>query len=246
MARTSASDSTGITFSSRTGADTSNTGSVSCWINPNNWTGDYVTVFNNSRFLLRKDAYWFGGNYFGIVWGQNDVFGVIDRRWVSLPSTGVWTHVVASVVSNNVSSSGEIYINGVLSVVGGAQTAQGYYPSFGTTFIGWGNYTGTRFDGGIADVCVWNGTALTAAQAASLATGVSPMEIGTKPTFYAPLVRDLQDLMHETPGSDSGTPTYFDHPRLYKQGRRSRSIFVGGAPPSPPPPPTVFLPAFAA
>jgi hypothetical protein len=61
---------------------------------------------------------------------------------------------------------------------------------------------------------VWN-AALTDAEVAILATGFSPKKVRPQSlVFYAPLVREVRDLVGGVALSDTGT-TVADHPRTY-------------------------------
>lgn len=71
-------------------------------------------------------------------------------------------------------------------------------------------------DGLIAEVGIWN-VELTAAEIASLAKGVTCDKVRPQSLqFYAPLIRDLQDLRGGLTLTNTNGATVADHPRVYK------------------------------
>jgi hypothetical protein len=77
--------------------------------------------------------------------------------------------------------------------------------------------SGTTFTGGdIAEVGVWN-VALTDAEVASLAKGFTCDQIRPQSlVFYAPLIRNFQDVKGGRAISNNNTVTVSDHPRVYQ------------------------------
>jgi hypothetical protein len=77
-----------------------------------------------------------------------------------------------------------------------------------------GNATGF-FTGDIAEVGIWN-AALTAAEIASLAKGMTCDKVRPQSlVFYAPLIRELQDLRGGLAITNNNTATVANHPRVY-------------------------------
>jgi hypothetical protein len=71
-------------------------------------------------------------------------------------------------------------------------------------------------DGLIAEVGIWD-AALTAAEIASLAAGVTCDKVRPQSLrFYAPLIRDLQDVRDGLTITNTNSATVADHPRVYK------------------------------
>jgi hypothetical protein len=71
-------------------------------------------------------------------------------------------------------------------------------------------------DGLIAEVGIWD-VALTAAEIASLAAGVTCDKVRPQSLrFYAPLIRDLQDVRDGLTITNTNSATVADHPRVYK------------------------------
>jgi hypothetical protein len=73
----------------------------------------------------------------------------------------------------------------------------------------------TTFDGQFAEVGIWN-AALTAAEVESLAKGMTCDKVRPQSlVFYAPLVRDLQDLSGGLTITNNNAATVATHPRVY-------------------------------
>jgi hypothetical protein len=71
-------------------------------------------------------------------------------------------------------------------------------------------------DGLMAEVGIWD-VALTAAEIASLAAGVTCDKVRPQSLrFYAPLIRDLQDVRDGLTITNTNSATVADHPRVYK------------------------------
>jgi len=75
---------------------------------------------------------------------------------------------------------------------------------------------GSFFAGSVAEVGVWD-VVLTAAEIESLAKGVTCDKVRPQSLrFYAPLIRDLQDLRGGLTITNTNGATVADHPRVYK------------------------------
>lgn len=71
------------------------------------------------------------------------------------------------------------------------------------------------FPGNVAEIAVWNVT-LTDDEIASLAKGFSPRRIRPQSlVFYAPLIREIQDLRKGLALTAVNSPTVSAHPRVY-------------------------------
>lgn len=78
------------------------------------------------------------------------------------------------------------------------------------------NGFGAFFVGSVAEVGIWD-VALTAAEIASLAKGVTCDKVRPQNLrFYAPLIRDLQDVRGGLTITNTNTATVTNHPRVYK------------------------------
>lgn len=74
---------------------------------------------------------------------------------------------------------------------------------------------GAYFGGRIAEVGIWN-AALTQPEIASLAKGMTCDKVRPQSlVFYAPLVRDLQDVKGGLAITNNNTATVANHPRVY-------------------------------
>ena len=124
-----------------------------------------------------------------------------------------WDHVCNVY---NSSTSRYAYINGVASSenttdVGSQDTATGLQVGARITSSAAGNYAG----GDIAEVGIWN-VALTADEIASLADGMTCDKVRPQSlVFYAPLVRELQDVKGGLTITNNNTATVANHPRVY-------------------------------
>ncbi len=127
------------------------------------------------------------------------------------PSVGAWNHACAVFAGG---SSRTIYLNGGNS---GNNTTSVGTVSVNQLSIGNLNRTSPilHFSGGIAEVGAWN-AALTAAEIASLAAGMTCDKVRPQSlVFYAPLVRELQDVKGGLTITNNNTATVAAHPRVY-------------------------------
>jgi hypothetical protein len=74
---------------------------------------------------------------------------------------------------------------------------------------------GVFFQGDIAEAAIWN-VDLTDAEIASLGKGFKPLRIRPQSLrFYAPIVRNIQDLRGAITLTNNGSATVANHPRVY-------------------------------
>jgi hypothetical protein len=130
----------------------------------------------------------------------------------TIASTGALFHF-AGVFSSSSSRTG--YINGVAGTTGivdvGSQNAAN------TITIGarWNTSIGNYYDNDIAEVGVWN-VELTAAEIASLAKGMTCDKVRPQSlVFYAPLVRNLQDVRGGLTITNNNGVLVAVHPRVF-------------------------------
>lgn len=126
-------------------------------------------------------------------------------------STGTWMHIAGVFTS---STNVVAYADGAAgSSESGAVTPTGIDQILiATRFAG---SLGGFQDGGIAEVGIWN-VALTAAEIASLAKGFTPDKIRPQSLrFYAPLIRNLQDVRGGLAITNNNAATVANHPRIY-------------------------------
>ena len=125
-----------------------------------------------------------------------------------------WAHVAAVVTP---SSRQEIFVNAASGAVKTSSVLASIHSGTAPLQIGqqFSSDVDNSFDGLIAEVGIWN-AALTAAEIASLADGFTcdkgrPQSL----VFYAPLVRDLQDVRGGLAITNNNTATVANHPRVY-------------------------------
>ena len=127
------------------------------------------------------------------------------------PTSNQWAHAVGVFSAVN---SRLIYFNGANT---GNNTVSNSTNNANAIYIGARNSNGVGlyFSGDIAEVGVWN-VALTAAEIASLAKGMTCDKIRPQSlVFYAPLVRDLQDVKGGLTITNNNAATVAAHPRIY-------------------------------
>jgi hypothetical protein len=183
---------------------------MACWFNAAQvTTSDYLVTVSTATT-----------QYFGLViLGANagDPVGAFDfgNGLIGASTTagytaGTWTHAVGvwSSLSNRTA-----YING-----GNSATNNSTQISFTLTRSQIAAAAGSisnRMNGLIAEVGIWN-AALTAAEIASLAKGMTPDKIRPQSlVFYAPLVRDLIDQKGGLTIANNNGATVANHPRIY-------------------------------
>jgi hypothetical protein len=129
-------------------------------------------------------------------------------------TVNTWTYAAMVFASD---TSRALYLN--TSVV---NNTLGLADATGTAFtsmaIGRRHVVGTTpqyFSGRIAEVGIWT-AALTASDILSLSQGASPALVRPDSlAFYAPLIRDLQDLRGGLAITNNNGATVVDHPRIY-------------------------------
>jgi hypothetical protein len=109
-----------------------------------------------------------------------------------------------------------IYVNGTedASRTSGVPASIADISNYGLTF---GGLPGVSFyfNGTIAEVGIWN-AALTAAEIASLAKGMTCDKVRPQSlVFYAPLIRNLQDVKGGLTITNNNGATVANHPRVY-------------------------------
>jgi hypothetical protein len=126
-------------------------------------------------------------------------------------STNTWEHGIAVFAS---STSRTIYLNAGSNVTntGSNTTTAGTYiiliGALLTTIL-------RTFSGSLAEVGIWSST-LTPGERAALSKGFSPRRIRPQSiVFYAPLIRDLQDLRGGRAITNNNSATVAVHPRVY-------------------------------
>jgi hypothetical protein len=129
-------------------------------------------------------------------------------------TTSAWNHTAAVFVS---SASRTVYLNNT-SVFSSSTVANATGTAFTSMSIGRRHVVGTTpqyLSGRIAEAGIWT-AALTAEEILSLSQGASPALVRPGSlVFYAPLIRDLQDLRGGLAIANNNGATVVDHPRIY-------------------------------
>jgi hypothetical protein len=195
---------------------------MACWFNvdANNVTHILVSITNQgsqggiTRFALAARVSTAGGGVDAFASDINNANGIAQST--TPYSVNTWHHGCGVFSS---ATSRTAYIDG-----GSAGTnTTNITPTLlertniGVQFLsGAGGTNGIAFaDGRIAEVGIWN-AALTAAEIASLAKGMTCDKVRPQSlVFYAPLVRDLQDVRGGLTITNNNTATVAAHTRVY-------------------------------
>lgn len=186
---------------------------IALWFYPDTDTTRYtgITLRTSDPFV----AGFFNLSFRGDLAGDPVRIGVETSGSAAVNSTtgyagNAWNHACGVFTSN---SSRTVYCNG-----GGAATNTNSYTVGTLNDIIIGEFITSvpaRMDGRIAEVGIWS-AALTAAEVASLAKGMTCDKIRPQNlVFYAPLVRDLQDVRGGLTITNNNTATVATHPRVY-------------------------------
>ncbi len=130
----------------------------------------------------------------------------------AVPPTNSWLHAagVFSASNNRVA-----YLDGV---AGTANTASSTPSGINSLYVGArnsGGGIGLYFNGAIAEVGVWS-AALNADEILSLSRGITCDKVRPQSlVFYAPLIRNLQDVRGGLTITNNNTATVANHPRVY-------------------------------
>jgi hypothetical protein len=186
---------------------------IACWFYPDTITTRYSLVSINSSSITVTGFFYISAR--GDLAGDPIRISVDANGTAAVNSTtgfvaNSWNHACGVFESN---SSRTVYCNG-----GGSATSTASYTPSNIVLmnIGYFDTAATAYmDGRIAEVGVWN-AALTAAEVESLADGMTCDKVRPQSlVFYAPLVRDLQDLRGGLTITNNNTATVATHPRVY-------------------------------
>jgi hypothetical protein len=188
---------------------------LACWFNSTNTTAIQALVCVNATANSERHVLYARGDVAGDPIRIQSVSGATTGNADTTTgySSGVWTHACGVLSSNtnrtayiNGGSSGTNATNVSVSTVQCSIGAQRFitFPS-GTSFT----------TGLIAEVGIWN-AALTAAEIASLAQGMTCDKVRPQSlVFYAPLVRELQDVRQGLTITNNNGAAVTNHPRVY-------------------------------
>jgi hypothetical protein len=182
---------------------------VACWFRAANVTHDasLITLVGSPGYfaLLAEGA--FAGD--PVTISDNHTGPAALARTTAGFSANTWTHACGV---RNSTTSRTVYLNGGNS----ATNTQSKTPlNINECNIGSFNSGALFLNGMIAEVGIWD-AALTAAEIASLANGMTPDKIRPQSlVFYAPLVRDLIDQKGGRTITNNNAATVANHPRVY-------------------------------
>jgi hypothetical protein len=185
---------------------------MACWFRASSTTtntrliGIYQAGATHMYDLIAAGA--LSGDPVALVANQDPLTQRIDTT--AGYSANTWHHACGVVSS---ATSRTIYLDGANSATGTASIT----PS-NLNVISIGRRTDGSFglmNGLIAEVGIWNAD-LTAAEVASLADGMTCDKVRPQSlVFYAPLVRNLQDVRGGLTITNNNTATVANHPRVY-------------------------------
>lgn len=186
---------------------------MACWFRPSDITVSYVLMSVSEFSSLARHQMTCSGATAGdpVRMASVNAAGAAGIAATSAGySSGAWHHAAAVISS---SSSRSVYLNGGSS---GTDSTLITASSINRTCVGASRHnsvTNNPFSGDLAEAAIW-AAALTAAEIASLAAGYSPLLIRREAlAFYAPLIRNVQDIRGGLALTDAGT-TVADHPRI--------------------------------
>lgn len=125
-------------------------------------------------------------------------------------TVGSWLPVVISRIGSTV----DLYLGGtsILTVTNNADVS----PTTATTIGSATHSAAEGWDGFIAEVAIWKGAGLTAAEALALSKGFTADQIRPQSlSFYTPLVRNFQDVRGGLAITNNNGATVATHPRTY-------------------------------
>jgi hypothetical protein len=176
---------------------------ISIWFNKNTTTTKNILVFEGQT--ISAGLYNNGSSLRHYTQGG----GVADFSLGTF-SASTWNHA-AYVATSSTSRFGAL--NGTISATN--TTSVVISNLFTTLAIGANFVGGFPFDGLLAEVGIWN-TDLTTAEIVSLSKGMTCDKVRPQSlVFYAPLVRNLQDVRGGLTITNNNTATVATHPRVY-------------------------------
>jgi hypothetical protein len=191
---------------------------VACWAKLNNATAIHSLIFIGDTqvrgLITQRDVLFARGDLAGdpiqMVSGGAG-FGQGEANTTTGFSANTWFHAAGIETSTgrsaflNGGGRGDDADQNAFTLVNGA--AIGARINDGTA--------GVYADGLIAEVGIWN-VALTTAEIASLAKGMTCDKVRPQSlVFYAPLIRNLQDVRGGLTITNNNTATVANHPRVY-------------------------------
>jgi hypothetical protein len=207
-----------------------------------NGTNQYLSIEDNAnldvtgaltiRCIAKPNATISGEGYFFGKWTgatnqrsyglgiyQNKIYGIITSLGTSASAVDVQGSALIGTSQNDSamvftpSTSLEVFLNGSSQATNTTSIPASIFNSTSPLTISF--MPTVYFPGLIAEVGIWN-AALTAAEIASLAKGMTCDKVRPQSlVFYAPLVRDLQDVRGGLTITNNNAATVATHPRVY-------------------------------
>lgn len=192
--------------------------SLSIWLNPSalppaNGTAnnsDYKQIvdfggYANGIFirlgpanLTAKDDLWVGGAYYN--W----------QPFNYVTTTGSWYHL--AVVRSGNSLTVSVNNQQTLSASSTESVSSSQENRIGQAI----HANGSNYSGTLAELAFWKGYGLTAAEVTALSKGIAAPRVRARDlSFYAPLIRNLQDVRGGLTITNNNGATVANHPRLF-------------------------------
>lgn len=155
-------------------------------------------------------------------------------RWSCAVSDSAWFHLVVTYDHGSTANDPVMYLNGSSATVTEFSTPAGSYTAPGNAYTCGNRPALDRcWDGRLAEVAIWSGVALSAAQAAQLARGASPLHYRTGLVCYVPMVRTVMDWKQSAAPTVSGTAVQPHPPKVFAVPSRRAWAVPAAAPPAP-------------
>lgn len=172
--------------------------------------GKFQASSNQRSYVLYLDA----SGKVGFVVSANGTFQA-NGSLLGTTTAGTNWRQVAGVLDPSVRQ--ELFLDGTSEALTNSSVAASIYNSTAALHIGRqsGAASNNTFDGDIAEVGIWD-VALTTAEIASLADGFACDKVRPQSlVFYAPLIRELQDVRGGLSIANINVATVANHPRVY-------------------------------
>jgi hypothetical protein len=184
---------------------------VACWARPTNTSqAGIIQLITAANSVDRIQLVMLTGGAIRINTSSNTSAQADTTQTLSV---NTWGHIAAVIESQ---SSRTPYLNGVAGATNTTTIAN--HATFNLMVIGsrWlSGSLGNYFGGQLTEVGIWN-VALTQPEIASLAKGMTCDKVRPQSlVFYAPLVRNLQDVRGGLTITNNNAATVATHPRVY-------------------------------
>ena len=187
---------------------------VACWARPTNLSAGRAAISVGTSAINYNDRIQLVILTTGIIRAAVVISGVVVQADTTQTlSVNTWAHI-AGVFQTQ--SSRTPYLNGTAGTTNTTSTDNHASSEFIILGARWDSGAlGQYFNGQLAEVGVWN-IALTQPEIASLAKGMTCDKVRPQSlVFYAPLVRNLQDVRGGLTITNNNTATVANHPRVY-------------------------------